>query len=98
MLDEGGYVHIRYITSSPLVDVGCFNPPPLGTQRPRRHTLSTRHSGSNTKLSYLEIGSAVARYCPLWGPLFALTILFLITHEQLLSGSPFLGLLWPQLA
>ncbi|KAI5346258.1 hypothetical protein L3X38_014137 [Prunus dulcis] len=39
------------------------------------------------------IGSAVARYCPLWGPLSALTVLFLGTHEQLLSGSPILGLL-----
>ncbi|CAL2225114.1 unnamed protein product [Prunus armeniaca] len=44
-------------------------------------------------LSHSEIGSAVARYCPLWAPLSALTVLFLGTHEQLPNGSPILGLL-----
>ncbi|CAL8127338.1 unnamed protein product [Prunus armeniaca] len=28
--DGGGHVHIRHITSSPLVDLGYYNPPPLG--------------------------------------------------------------------
>ncbi|KAI5312056.1 hypothetical protein L3X38_041229 [Prunus dulcis] len=42
-----------------------------------------------------KIGSAVARYCPLWAPLSALTVLFLGAQEQLPSGSPILGLLWP---
>ncbi|KAI5339394.1 hypothetical protein L3X38_018666 [Prunus dulcis] len=50
------------------------------------------------KVSHPGINSAVARYCPLWAPLSALTVLFLGTHEQLPSGSPILGLLWPQLA
>ncbi|CAL8991728.1 unnamed protein product, partial [Prunus brigantina] len=27
VLDRGEYVHIRHITPSPLVDVGCYNPP-----------------------------------------------------------------------
>ncbi|CAL2247740.1 unnamed protein product [Prunus armeniaca] len=49
-------------------------------------------------LSHPGIGSAIARYCPLWAPLSALTVLFLGTHEQLPSGSPILGLLLPQFA
>ncbi|XP_021805769.1 putative disease resistance protein RGA4 [Prunus avium] len=44
-------------------------------------------------VSHPGIGSAVARYCPLWAPLSALTVLFLGAHEQLPSGSPILGLL-----
>ncbi|KAI5348838.1 hypothetical protein L3X38_001725 [Prunus dulcis] len=68
---------------------------PLRAQRPRRHTRTTRQSGSDTKLSHPGIGSAVAQYCPLWAPLSALTVLFLRTHEQLPSGSPILGLLQP---
>ncbi|KAI5344769.1 hypothetical protein L3X38_012646 [Prunus dulcis] len=39
------------------------------------------------------INSAVARYCPLWAPLSACTVLFLGAHEQLPSESPILGLL-----
>ncbi|KAI5350096.1 hypothetical protein L3X38_002987 [Prunus dulcis] len=46
-------------------------------------------------MSHPGINSAVARYCPLWAPLAALTVLFLGTHKQLPSGSPILGLLWP---
>ncbi|KAI5349205.1 hypothetical protein L3X38_002092 [Prunus dulcis] len=46
-------------------------------------------------LSHPRIGSAVARYCPLWAPLSARTVLFLGAHEQLPSGSPILGLLQP---
>ncbi|CAL8999163.1 unnamed protein product [Prunus brigantina] len=42
MLDGSGHVHIRHITPSLLVDVGCYNPPPLGTRRPRWHTRTTR--------------------------------------------------------
>ncbi|CAL2264223.1 unnamed protein product [Prunus armeniaca] len=68
VLDGGGHVHIRHITPSPLVDVRCYNPPLLRTRRPRRHTRITRQSGSDTKLSHPEIGSIVARYCPLWAP------------------------------
>ncbi|CAL2276236.1 unnamed protein product [Prunus armeniaca] len=44
-------------------------------------------------MSHPGIGSAVARYCPLWAPFSALTVLFLRTHEQLPSGSPILRLL-----
>ncbi|KAI5346815.1 hypothetical protein L3X38_014694 [Prunus dulcis] len=42
--------------------------PPLRARRPRRHTRTTRQSGSDTKLSHPGINSAVARYCPLWAP------------------------------
>ncbi|RXI01059.1 hypothetical protein DVH24_001293 [Malus domestica] len=38
--------------------------------------------------------TTVARYCPLW-TYHSLTVLFLGTHEQLPSGSPILGVLWP---
>ncbi|KAI5347423.1 hypothetical protein L3X38_015302 [Prunus dulcis] len=49
-------------------------PKPVSSQkasarRPRRHTRTTRQSGSDTKLSHPGINSAVARYCPLWAPL-----------------------------
>ncbi|KAI5318416.1 hypothetical protein L3X38_038124 [Prunus dulcis] len=49
VLDEGGHVHISHITPPPLVDVRCYNPPPLRVRRPRRHTRTTRQSGSDTK-------------------------------------------------
>ncbi|CAL9016632.1 unnamed protein product, partial [Prunus brigantina] len=42
VLDGGRHVHIRHITPSPLVDVGCYNPPPLGARRPRQHNRTTR--------------------------------------------------------
>ncbi|CAL8999183.1 unnamed protein product, partial [Prunus brigantina] len=93
VLDGCGCAHIRHITPSPLVDVGCYNPLPSRARRPRRHTRTTRQSGSDTKLSHPGTGSAVARYCPLWAPLSALTVLFLGAHEQLPSGSPILELL-----
>ncbi|KAI5328503.1 hypothetical protein L3X38_027900 [Prunus dulcis] len=44
-------------------------------------------------VSHPGIGFAVARYCLLWAPLSALTVLFLGGHDQLPSGSPILGLL-----
>ncbi|CAL2270025.1 unnamed protein product [Prunus armeniaca] len=93
VLDEGGHVNIRHITPSPLVDVGCYNTPPLEARRPRWHTRTTLQNGSDTKLSHPGIDFAVARYCLLWALLSALTVLFLGTHEQLPSGSPILGLL-----
>ena len=77
-----GHVYIRHITPSPLVDVGCHNPPHLrGTRRPRRHICTERYSGSDTKLSHPSLGSAVARYCSLWA-YHSLTILFLGTHTR----------------
>ena len=45
VLNGGGHVHIRHITPSSLVDVGCYNPPSLGARRPRRYTCTTRQSG-----------------------------------------------------
>ncbi|CAN6725137.1 unnamed protein product [Malus baccata var. baccata] len=35
VLGRDGNIHLRI---TPLGDVGCYNPPPLGAQRPRRHT------------------------------------------------------------
>ncbi|RXH87147.1 hypothetical protein DVH24_028647 [Malus domestica] len=32
-------IHLRI---TPLGDVGCYNPPPLGARRPRRHTSGQR--------------------------------------------------------
>ncbi|KAI5332366.1 hypothetical protein L3X38_022495 [Prunus dulcis] len=63
-------------------------PKPVSSQkasarRPRRHTRTTRQSGSDTKLSHPGTGSAVPRYCPLWASLTARTVLFLGAHEQL---------------
>ncbi|RXI02493.1 hypothetical protein DVH24_002571 [Malus domestica] len=31
-------IYIKLTGSTPLGDVGCYNPPPLGARRPRRHT------------------------------------------------------------
>ncbi|RXH70776.1 hypothetical protein DVH24_013522 [Malus domestica] len=33
-------IHIRLRGSTPLGDVGCYNPPPLGARRPHQHTSS----------------------------------------------------------
>ncbi|RXH80069.1 hypothetical protein DVH24_041216 [Malus domestica] len=41
-----------HITLFPLVDVGCYNPPPLGARRPYWHTRTERHSGSDTIMSH----------------------------------------------
>ena len=37
VLGRDGNIHLRI---TPLGDVGCHNPPPLGARRPRRHTRS----------------------------------------------------------
>ncbi|CAL2226312.1 unnamed protein product [Prunus armeniaca] len=68
---------------------------PLGAQRPRRHTYTIWQSGSDTKLSHPHIGSAVARYCPLWAPslpsrfwLWELTNNFPVDHPSWDCSSP----------
>ncbi|CAN6684804.1 unnamed protein product [Malus baccata var. baccata] len=38
VLGKDGNIHIRLTRFIPLGDVGCYNPPPLGARRPRRHT------------------------------------------------------------
>ncbi|KAM1007694.1 hypothetical protein ACFX2A_004316 [Malus domestica] len=38
VLYGGDHVHIRFRRSTPLGTMECYNPPPLGTRRPRRHT------------------------------------------------------------
>ncbi|KAM1293905.1 hypothetical protein ACFX2H_013900 [Malus domestica] len=40
VLGRDGNIHIRLRGSTPLGDVGCYNPLPLGARRPRRHTSS----------------------------------------------------------
>ena len=102
MLIGGGHVHIRLTRSSPLGDVGSYNPSPLGARRPHGHTsgqgvalIPNYHIPARAR-PLPELDSAIARYCPLWAPLSALTVLFLGAHEQLPSGSPILGLLQPQ--
>ncbi|CAL8085158.1 unnamed protein product [Prunus armeniaca] len=53
VLDGGGHIHIRHIIPfSPLVDVGCYNPPTLGARHPRWHTRTTWQSDSDTILSH----------------------------------------------
>ncbi|CAN6586140.1 unnamed protein product [Malus baccata var. baccata] len=37
VLGKDGNIHLRI---TPLGDVGCYNPPPLGARRPRRHTTT----------------------------------------------------------
>ncbi|RXH89348.1 hypothetical protein DVH24_031705 [Malus domestica] len=57
VLIGGANVHIRLTGSSPLGDVGSYNPPPLGARRHRWHTRTTPQSGSDTKLSHPGPGS-----------------------------------------
>ncbi|KAM1648698.1 hypothetical protein ACFX2K_010066 [Malus domestica] len=59
VLYGGGHVHIRHITPSPLVDVGCYNPPSLRARHPRRHIHTERRSGSDTIRPHPSLGSAV---------------------------------------
>ncbi|RXH82581.1 hypothetical protein DVH24_036922 [Malus domestica] len=89
-----------YLRITPLGDVGCHNPPPLKGStsssthfRPRidSDTICHIRPGSTTSLACSTI---VARYCPLWA-YHSLIVLFLGIHEQLLSGSPILEVLWP---
>ena len=38
VLGRDGNIHLRLTGSTPLGDVGSYNPPPLGVRRPHRHT------------------------------------------------------------
>ncbi|KAI5338362.1 hypothetical protein L3X38_017633 [Prunus dulcis] len=88
VLDGGGHVHIRHITPSPLINVGYYNPPLLGTRRSRRHTRTTQQIDSDTKLSHPEIGSAVARYCPLSAPYLSSQFYFWELTSNFSVGHP----------
>ena len=81
-------IHIRLTRSTPLGDVGYYNPPPLGARRPRRHTsgqglalIPNCHipaqapTTSRARLSCSTILSAL-------GPDHALIVLFLGTHVR----------------
>ncbi|KAM1752941.1 hypothetical protein ACFX12_005584 [Malus domestica] len=90
-------IHLRII---PLGDVGCYNPPPLGARRPRRHTSDQRlalipfvtsRPGTDHFPGLFQHRSTILSAL---GPNHALTVLFLGTHEQLPSGgSPIMRLL-----
>ncbi|KAH0988050.1 hypothetical protein GBA52_015227 [Prunus armeniaca] len=70
--------------------------PPYIENRPQLHrslAAISSHTSNCLAMSYPGIGSVVARYYLPWAPLFALTVLFLGTHEQLPNRSPILGLL-----
>ncbi|RXI06993.1 hypothetical protein DVH24_026129 [Malus domestica] len=43
MLGRDGNIHIRLTGSTPLGNVRCYNPPPLGARRPRQQTFSRDH-------------------------------------------------------
>ncbi|KAM1736911.1 hypothetical protein ACFX12_015215 [Malus domestica] len=90
-------IHLRI---TPLGDMRCYNPPPLGAQRPRRHTSDqglalipfvTSRPGVTTSRAH---STTVARYCPLW-VYHSLMVLFLGTHKRFPNGSPIMGVLWP---
>ncbi|CAN6719438.1 unnamed protein product [Malus baccata var. baccata] len=81
-------IHIRLRGSTPLGDVGCYNPPPLRARHPRRHTsgqglalIPNCHiptqapTTSRARLHCITILSAL-------GPDHALTVLFLGTHMR----------------
>ncbi|KAM1472316.1 hypothetical protein ACFXTO_043108 [Malus domestica] len=100
VLGRDGNIHLRI---TPLGDVGCYNPPPLGARCPRQHTFGQGlvlipHCHIPARTGPLpRLDSAIARYCPLWA-YHSLTILFLRTHEQLPSGLPIMGLFSHELA
>ncbi|TQD97610.1 hypothetical protein C1H46_016784 [Malus baccata] len=56
VLGRDGNLHIRLTRSTPLGNVRCYNPSPLGARRPRQHTRTTRQSGSDTILSHPRLG------------------------------------------
>ncbi|RXI09453.1 hypothetical protein DVH24_034070 [Malus domestica] len=58
MLGMDRNIHLRI---TPLGDVGCYNPPPLGARRPRRHTFGQG-------LALIPICHIPARGGPLPGP------------------------------
>ena len=81
-------IYIRLTRSSPLGDVGSYNPPPLGTRRPLRHTsvqglalipnchiLARAPTKSRARLRRSTILSAL-------DPYHALTVLFMGTHAS----------------
>ena len=88
VLFEDGNIHIRLTRSTPLGNVGCYNPPPLGVRRPRRHTsgqglalIPNCHiparapTTSRARLHRSTILSAL-------DPGHALMVLFLRTHTR----------------
>ncbi|KAM2377343.1 hypothetical protein TB2_043438 [Malus domestica] len=98
MLGRDENIHLRI---TPLCDVGCYNPSPLGARRPRRHTFDqglalipfvTSRPGADHFPGPLHHRSTILSAL---GLDHALTVLFLRTHEQLPNGSPILEVLWP---
>ena len=88
VLGRNENIHVRLTRSTPLGDVGSYNPRPLGARRPRRHTsgqglalIPNCHiqarapTTSRARLRRSTILSAL-------GPGHALTVLFLGTHAS----------------
>ncbi|CAN6567741.1 unnamed protein product [Malus baccata var. baccata] len=88
VLSRDDNIHIRHRGSTPLGDVGCYNPPPLGARHPRRHTssqglalipnchiLPRTPNTSWARLHHSTILSAL-------GPNHTFTVLFLGTHTR----------------
>ena len=88
VLGRDGNIHARLTGSTPLGDVGSYNPPPLRARRPRRHTsgqglalIPNCHipaqapTTSRARLRRNTILSAL-------GPGHAHTVLFLRTHTR----------------
>ncbi|KAM2996506.1 hypothetical protein FF2_043324 [Malus domestica] len=88
VLGRDGNIHIRLIGSTPLGDVECYNPPPLGARHPRRHTSGQKlamipnchiparaPTTSQARLYRSTILSALS-------PNHARTVLFLRTHTR----------------
>ena len=62
MLGRGIHTLIRHVSFPSPTNVGHYNPPPKGVQRPRWHIDPV--SGSDTICNSLD--HPLARYCPLW--------------------------------
>ncbi|KAM2757557.1 hypothetical protein PS2_019292 [Malus domestica] len=88
VLGRDGNIHIRLIGSTPLGDVGCYNPPPLRARRPRQHI-----SGQGLALIPFVTSRPRVHHIPsplhhrstilsALGPDYALTVLFLGTHTR----------------
>ena len=104
VLGRDGNIHIRLTGSTPLGNVGSYNPPPLGVRRPRRHTSGQRlalipncHIPARAPTTS-GLDSIVARYCPLWAPTTPSRFCFWELTRELPSGSPIMGMLSCELA
>ncbi|KAM1556858.1 hypothetical protein ACFX10_040344 [Malus domestica] len=81
-------IHIRFTGSTPLGDVGSYNPPPLEARRPLRHTsgqgltmIPNCHTPARAPTTFraqLHRNTILSTL----SPYYALTVLFLGTHTK----------------